>query len=216
MWFVGEENVMGRKKIVDVGWEEIGADMDRVDGELRRKEEDRRVREAVEKRRIIERSEKGRLTAEVAVKLFNYDRETGVVTMKIDYDSRKAGDPASRSSAGKRRRVTVGAYEYDEHRIAILLVTGKWPNPDARVKHINGDNSDNRWDNLQVVEPEKEFDWDEVKTSKTVVKEIRFVRGTKKYRLAMEIDGVMRLIGDFDEFRQAFLRKNEIDKNKGV
>jgi hypothetical protein len=40
---------MGRKKIVDVGWSVIGADMDRVDAEGRRKEEDRRVREAVEK-----------------------------------------------------------------------------------------------------------------------------------------------------------------------
>jgi hypothetical protein len=49
MWFVGEENVMGRKKIVDVGWEEIGADMDRVDGDGRRKEEEKRVSEAVEK-----------------------------------------------------------------------------------------------------------------------------------------------------------------------
>lgn len=207
---------MGRKKIVDVGWSAIGADMDRVEGALRRKEEDKRIKSGVERLKLIGLAEKGRLNAEIAAKLFNYDRKTGAVTMKIDYDSRKAGDPASRSSAGNRRRVTVGAYEYDEHRLVILLVTGKWPNPDARVKHLNGDNSDNRWDNLQVVEPEKEFDWDDVKTSKTVIKEIRFVRGIKKYRLAMEIDGVMRLIGDFNEFRQAFLRKNELEKNKGV
>jgi len=40
---------MGRKKIIDVGWSVIGADMDRVDGDARRKEEERRVREAVEK-----------------------------------------------------------------------------------------------------------------------------------------------------------------------
>lgn len=207
---------MGRKKIVDVGWSVIGADMDRVEGALRRKEEDKRIKSGVERLKLIGLAENCRLTAEIAAKLFNYDRKTGAVTMKIDYDSRKAGDPASRSSAGNRRRVTVGAYEYDEHRLVILLVNGKWPNPDARVKHLNGDNSDNRWDNLQVVEPEKEFDWDDVKTSKTVIKEIRFVRGIKKYRLAMKIDGVMRLIGDFDEFRQAFLRKNELEKNKGV
>ena len=203
---------MGRKKIIDVGWEEIGADMDRVDGDARRKEEDKRIKSGVERMKLIGLAEKGRLTAEIAAKLFRYNAETGVVELKLDYGGKRAGEPAVKSAEGKRKRITVGVYEYDEHRLVILLVTGKWPNPDARVKHINGDNSDNRWDNLQVVEPEKEFDWNEVKTSKTVVKEIRFVRGTKKYRLAMEIDGVMRLIGDFDEFRQAFLRKNEIDK----
>ena len=40
---------MGRKKIVDVGWEEIGADMDRVEGDARRKEEERRIKSGVER-----------------------------------------------------------------------------------------------------------------------------------------------------------------------
>lgn len=203
---------MGRKKIVDVGWSAIGADMDRVEGALRRKEEDKRIREGVERRRVIERSEKGRLTAEVARELFNYDTETGAVTMKIDYDSRKAGDPAVTSAECKRRRVNVGAYQYDEHRLVMLLVNGRWPHADAKVKHLNGDNSDNRWNNLQVVEPEKGKDGKPLKLSKTAVKEICFVRDLRKYRLVMRIEGEMRLIGDFDEFRQAFLRKNEIEK----
>jgi hypothetical protein len=40
---------MGRKKIVDVGWSAIGADMDRVEGALRRKEEERRIKSGVER-----------------------------------------------------------------------------------------------------------------------------------------------------------------------
>jgi hypothetical protein len=52
--------------------------------------------------------------------------------------------------------------------------------------------------------------------TKTCAKGIMFFRHTGKYTLSMKIDGEVKLIGEFDDFRQAFLRKNEIEKNKGV
>ena len=37
------------------------------------------------------------------------------------------------------------------HRLAVLMVTGEWP--DGEVDHIDHDRANNRWSNLRVVDP---------------------------------------------------------------
>jgi len=37
---------------------------------------------------------------------------------------------------------------YRGHYLAVLYMTGEWPS--SRPVHINGDKSDNRWENLRV------------------------------------------------------------------
>ena len=79
----GEEAVMGRKKIVDVGWSFIGADMDRVEGDARRKEEDRRVREAVLAKLKARDAEQHKML----LKAIRYMKESGVFYRKNDLGS---------------------------------------------------------------------------------------------------------------------------------
>lgn len=46
-------------------------------------------------------------------------------------------------------KITIDKKGYPAHRLAFLLVTGKFPL--LQIDHINGITSDNRWDNLREV-----------------------------------------------------------------
>jgi hypothetical protein len=59
---------------------------------------------------------------------------------------------------GKQRRpypyiyriVAIDGKNYLEHRLAWFWMTGEWPPSDAVIDHINGDSTDNRWENLRL------------------------------------------------------------------
>ena len=46
------------------------------------------------------------------------------------------------------RYVEIDGVRYRADELAFLFVTGKWP--EGEIEHINGDRSDNRWENLRV------------------------------------------------------------------
>ena len=157
------------------------------------------------------------LDAEKARELFDYDPETGVVTLKKDHGLNKSGQRAGRPR-GNGRAISFLGICYSENKFIVFLVTGKMPASDLVVRHINGENSDNRWENLKVCKPvvrEKEAPVASVKVpkpDKTSVRGIHFLRGSRKYTLSMKVDGEMKVVGEFDEFREAFLLKNKIEK----
>lgn len=160
------------------------------------------------------------LDAEKARELFDYDPETGIVTLKKDHGLNKAGQRAGRP-IGNTRRISFLGIEYAEHKFIVFLVTGKMPASDFVVRHNNRINSDNRWNNLNVCKPVSR---DKVSAAalknrkpsknhdKTCVKGIHFLMDSRKYILVMEIYGEKKVIGEFDEFKQAFIRKIEIEK----
>jgi hypothetical protein len=160
------------------------------------------------------------LTAEKARELFDYDPETGVVTLKKDHGLNKAGQRAGRP-IGNTRRISFRGIEYAEHKFIVFLVKGVMPASDLLVRHKNGVNSDNRWENLMVCKPVSR---DKVSAAslkkrkpsknhdKTCVKGIHFLMDSRKYILVMEIYGEKKVIGEFDDFRKAFIRKIEIEK----
>jgi len=157
------------------------------------------------------------LDAEKARELFDYDPETGIVSFRKDHGRKLAGQRAGRPD-GKRRAITYLGYDYSEHKFIVFLVTGQMPARDLVVRHINGINSDNRWENLIVVKPVSRAE--EVlaasvkppKPDKTSVRGIHFLRDSRKYTLSMKVDGEMKVVGEFDEFREAFVMKNKIEK----
>jgi hypothetical protein len=135
MWFVGEENVMGRKKIVDVGWEEIGADMDRVDGDARRKEEERRVREAVLAKLKARDSEQHKML----LKSIRYMTESGAFYRKyegldvarVKFHEKRPESQRFLSVLGERRKAEDVAWFY---------VNGFWPRGEVVFKDGNRGN----------------------------------------------------------------------------
>ncbi len=83
----------------------------------------------------------------------SYDPKTGDFTWKISNSTRAAGEKAGYV---KTKRLTGACYvsisirgsKYSAHRLAFLYQTGEFP--EFKMKHKNGDNTDNRWINLAV------------------------------------------------------------------
>lgn len=95
------------------------------------------------------------ITQEYLKSVVNYDPETGIFLMRPQYVS-----PDGKYRNGRKPHGVVGGSNglgylvtsfngknYLLHRLAFLYMTGKTP---RFVDHINGNRSDNRWENLRA------------------------------------------------------------------
>ena len=81
---------------------------------------------------------------------FEYNLETGFFTYRRNVNKVKAGTVCSYTNGEGYVLIKIMGKRYSAHRLALLYVTGSFP--DDLVDHINGDRSDNRYSNLQVVD----------------------------------------------------------------
>lgn len=89
------------------------------------------------------------LTQHRLKELIHYCPDTGAFTWRVTVGSRAvAGQRAGTGAPGCRGQIRVDGKIYRYHRLAVLYVTGKWP--PHQVDHIDGDPSNNRWDNLRL------------------------------------------------------------------
>ena len=81
------------------------------------------------------------ITADLLRKLFNYDPASG-------WFSRYEGAMAGWINADGYRAVSVKNTTQYAHRVIWCMMTGEWPT--QQIDHVNGDRSDNRWENLRA------------------------------------------------------------------
>ena len=86
-------------------------------------------------------------TEEYIRSLFDYEPETGIVRRKVGRRGHAAGEVAGWTRQDGYRIIRIKKQDFLAHRIAWLIMTGRWP-PD-QIDHKNHDPSDNRWDNLR-------------------------------------------------------------------
>ena len=92
------------------------------------------------------------LTAKRLRTLLDYSPETGLFTWKTRPSCRvRVGDVAGQINGDGYRRVRIGGKDFFANRLAILWVEGR--HPAGQVRHINGNRSDNRWENLRQARP---------------------------------------------------------------
>ena len=90
----------------------------------------------------------GMLTQKRLKELLNYNPDTGIFTWRVDRrGGAEKGDRAgSFDEKGNRRAIRIDKKNYPETRLAVLYMTGEWP--DYNIYHMNGLAYDNRWENL--------------------------------------------------------------------
>ena len=93
------------------------------------------------------------MTQEYLHSLFNYNKETGILTYKVtrNYNAtagREAGYIWSNGNK-KYKHIKIDGANYRYHRVVWLYVNGNFPN--GQIDHINGNTLDNRIENLRDV-----------------------------------------------------------------
>ncbi len=90
-----------------------------------------------------------KLTAKRLREVLDYNPDTGEFRWKVDHAGKnsRCGDRAGARYSNGYRVIMVDGERYGEHRLAVLIMTGRWPL--AEVDHENLDRGDNRWCNIR-------------------------------------------------------------------
>ena len=107
------------------------------------------------------------LTYTRAAQLFTYDKRAGTLRWRARpasdfsrpqahkmWSTRFAHQLAGSTTGTGYRQVSVDAQGYLQHQLVWLLAYHQWP--PRRIRHINGDKTDNRIGNLRLVPPPRQ------------------------------------------------------------
>lgn len=144
------------------------------------------------------------LTQKRVREMFHYDPETGHLTRRITSGGQKAGTIAgcSTSTAGYIR-VRVNDKKYLAHRLIWLHQTGALPGG-KHIDHINGDGTDNRWQNLRLVTPvENGYNTTKGRDNKSGFKGVSWNSRLNKWIARISVDKRPVYVGVFDDPSEA-------------
>lgn len=133
--------------------------------------------------------------------LLDYDPETGLFRWRAPRSTRKTGQPAGWPRSRGYIGICIDGKTFDAHRLAVLYQTGAWPSDD--IDHINGDKSDNRWQNLRPATRAQNH------ANKTVRKDNKLgVKGVYRnerggYRASIQVKGKVIYLGSFATIEDA-------------
>lgn len=148
--------------------------------------------------------------------LLHYDPDTGVFTWKRSRSSRaKVGEEAGsvRKETGYRT-INVSGKPFLAHRLAFFYMTGVMPT--AKIDHINGDRSDNRWENLRdVSQAENSRNQRPHRSNKSGVTGVRYIKTSGKWLAEIRFDYVLNHIGLFDDKFEAICARKSAENALG-
>ena len=134
-----------------------------------------------------------------AMRMLDYDPETGIVRHRINHGRAKAG-----TIAGTKRRDGYAVLWLDGklhllHRLIYLMMTGDWPA--QQIDHINRDPSDNRWCNLRSASPRDNVmnrrSYRMRLDNKSGYVGVSFMRSCGKWRAELSMNGTRQYLGIF-------------------
>ena len=143
------------------------------------------------------------LTKDQVQSLLTYSPDTGQLTWRVDRGrTAKAGQVAGCSDKQGYVCLKINSKTYKAHRIAWLLVYGRWP--DSQLDHINGSPSDNRIANLREVNPRQNAENRRVTHTDTAhLKGVNYMRKIRKWASSIQSAGVSYYLGVFSTPEEA-------------
>lgn len=158
------------------------------------------------------------LTAERINEVLAYDPCNGYLTWKVDKGRNRSGHRAGsiKMFRGRvmRRDVTIDQKSYKEHRVILLMVTGQWP--DGEVDHINGDTTDNRIDNLRVVNSSDNSRNTKTRSTNTSgVMGVSLHKRSGKFHANIQHGGRQVYLGSFASFDDAVSARKDGERRYG-
>lgn len=141
-------------------------------------------------------------------------RETGVARFDSNYAGKIAGFEHTEKKCGKRyKKIIISGLcsMIAQHRVAFLLMMGRWP---TSIDHINGNGTDNRWENLREATSEENNRNTALRSdSKTGVPGITLRSG--KYRVMAKRAGRIISLGTFTTIFDAACAKKSFESKAG-
>lgn len=154
------------------------------------------------------------ITQEYLKSILHYDPDTGILTRLTDTTRGKAGDIAGDQMPNGYWRVYISPSRWYVHRLAFIYMTGSEPPED--VDHINGDTSDNRWDNLRCVSRQENLvNSKRSKANTSGVTGVSWFRETDQWRAQIYCKGRRYSLGLFTDWFDAVCARKAAEISHG-
>lgn len=137
------------------------------------------------------------VTFELVRALLSYDPHTGALR------SNKTGEPVGFPQARRYIGVAVAGGIYKAHRVIWLWMTGEKLGPETKVDHINGDWTDNRWENLRKATNAENVRNQRGRSSSAGLKGVHRNGKAKRWRGRICVDGRHLHLGYFNTPEEA-------------
>lgn len=141
------------------------------------------------------------LTADRLRELYVYEPGNGLLRRRTSTGGRSAGSVAGNGQPGRCIQIYVDGRNYKAHRIIWLMVTGVWPT--YEVDHMDGDPSNNRWNNLRDTPHRINQQNRRQCPSHSKLKVIGVTPNRDRFGAQIKVDGKRVWLGTFDTIEQA-------------
>ena len=142
------------------------------------------------------------LTAKRLREVVRYEPKTGLWRYNYSTSGKHVKDAIAGGSDGRYWRVTIDGRRYMSHVIAVLYMTGEWP--EAEVDHRDTDSLNNRWRNLRpATRVQNVWNRKTDRRNTSGVKGVWRPKGRKRWRAAVSAHGIRINLGSFRTKRDA-------------
>ena len=150
-------------------------------------------------------TKKKKLTQTEAKRLFNYNRETGVITRAVDsgrYGRFKKGTVPGYEDKNGYVQIRINGRLYSAHRLIWLMEYGYFP--EQSIDHINQNTKDNRIENLREVSTSCNLrNRGNPINNTSGVKGVHWYSPANKWKAQIQYNGKARHLGHYCDFSNA-------------
>jgi hypothetical protein len=143
-------------------------------------------------------------------RLVTYSPLTGLFIAKEPRPPVRSGDVLGwRNPQGNY--VCVRRRSYKANRLAWYYMTGEWPG-DLHIDHINGCNSDDRWENLRIcTNAENSRNTKLSKRNTSGHKGVMWYARHQKWTASIRVDRKLKYLGYFDDIQDAIAARQQAE-----